>query len=697
VAIEVGDAIWRIKGDTSALDASTEKSSAKIQREFEKAAAAAERAAEKAAAAQERVAQKAIAAAEKAAAAAERASMREQVAAEKSAAAQARAAERAAAAAVAAAEKAHRAYISNLNSLSSNLQQVGSSIRTVGYTMTAMGVGITGALGYAVKASMDWETAFTGVRKTVEGTPEQMKALADGIRAMSLEIPVAATELAHFAEIGGQMGVPREQILAFTKVIAILGTTTNISGEEGAAMLAKFANVAQVPQSQYSNLAASIVALGNAGSATESEILAMAQRLSSAGTIAGLTAGDILGISNSLVGVGIEAEAGGTAFSKLFIDMKNATMTGGQQLEMLAAVAGMTAQQFAESFNKDPAQAISSFVQGLQSIEQQGGNVFMVMDALGYTEVRMRNALLSSAQAADTLTGSISLGNSAFKENNAHTAEAAKRFETGDSQAQIMKNTFIELATTIGEALRPTTDALMASITEVVKSMTEWIKAHPELTAMIVKATAVLGAILVVMGTVAIAIGAVIAAVAGAVAAFAALAESTVAVVFAAIATAIVGAIGWIVSAAIGLAAYWDQVVGALKSTWGWMADTFWSIFGPILDAIQAMTGWGIGPGTVSGGGGVGMATGGTVQQSGWAVVGERGPELVQMPRGATVYDAQQSAPVVQGGGTTNSQNVTVNFNRDSVRSDDDIRQIERALTRLIGSGMTANGTRAFA
>jgi hypothetical protein len=185
--------------------------------------------------------------------------------------------------------------------------------------------------------------------------------------------------------------------------------------------------------------------------------------------------------------------------------------------------------------------------------------------------------------------------------------------------------------------------------------------------------------------------------VAGAVAAFAALAESTVAVVFAAIATAIVGAIGWIVSAAIGLAAYWDQVVGALKSTWGWMSDTFFAIFGPILDAIQAMTGWGIGPGNVSGGGGIGMATGGTVQQSGWAVVGERGPELVQMPRGATVYDAQQSAPVVQSGGTTNSQNVTVNFNRDSVRSDDDIRQIERALTRLIGSGMTANGTRAFA
>lgn len=639
MAIEVGDAVWRIKGDTSALDASVANSEQTISGAFSRAGAAVSR------------------------------SMGEM----------------------------SGTSSQHLRRLSSSLSEVGQNVRAVGYTMTAMGVGITGALGYAVKASMDWESAFTGVKKTIDGTPEQMQAIADGIRNMALEIPVAATELAHFAEIGGQMGVPREQILAFTKVIAILGETTNISGEEGAAMLAKFANVAQVPQSQYSNLAASIVALGNAGSSTEAEILTMGQRLSAAGTIAGLSAGDILGISNALVGVGIEAEAGGTAFSKLFIDMKNATMTGGEQLQMLAAVAGMSAQQFAEAFNKDPAMAINSFVQGLQGIERQGGNVFMVMDQLGYTEVRMRNALLSSAQAADTLTGSIRLGNSAFQENNAHTAEAEKRFATGASQSQLMKNAFTELAVTIGEALQPTTDSLMASITEVVKAMTEWINAHPELTAMIVKATAVLGAILIVMGTVAIAIGAIIAAVAGVVGAFALMAESTVGIVVAAIAAAIVAAIGWIVSAAIGLVAYWDQAVGNLKAIWGWMSDTFFSIFGPILDAIQSMTGWGIGPGPVGGAPGVGMATGGTVQQSGWAVVGERGPELVQMPRGATVYDAQQSGPVLQGSQQTSNQNVTVNFNRDSVRSDDDIRQIERIMTRLISTGMTANGTRAFA
>jgi phage-related tail protein len=310
----------------------------------------------------------------------------------------------------------------------------------------------------------------------------------------------------------------------------------------------------------------------------------------------------------------------------------------------------------------------------------------------------MRNALLSSAQAADTLTGSIKLGNQAFQENNAHTAEAEKRWGTSAGQLEILKNNVVELALNLGNALLPSLNEAVASLRPFIDATIEWIKAHPELTAGIMKAVAALGAMLVVLGPVLIAVGAFIGVLASVVSAIAAVAAAPVSAIFAAIGAAIVAAIGMIIAAVGAMVYYWDEAVANLKAVWGWMSDTFWSIFGPILDAINAMTGWGIG-----GGGGVngpqvpGMATGGTVQQSGWAVVGERGPELVQMPRGATVYDSQQSAPILQGGATTNSQNINVQFNRDSVRSDDDIRQIERILTRIIGTGMTANGTRVFA
>lgn len=139
------------------------------------------------------------------------------------------------------------------------------------------------------------------------------------------------------------------------------------------------------------------------------------------------------------------------------------------------------------------------------------------------------------------------------------------------------------------------------------------------------------------------------------------------------------------------------QSAEATKSIWQRAVEAIVWALSPLFEMIGAL-GRGLGLlGPRTGAPGVGMATGGTVQQSGWAVVGERGPELVQMPRGATVYDSQQSAPVLQGGGATTTYQITNQFNRDSVRSDDDIRQIERIMTRLISTGMTANGTRAFA
>lgn len=112
-----------------------------------------------------------------------------------------------------------------------------------------------------------------------------------------------------------------------------------------------------------------------------------------------------------------------------------------------------------------------------------------------------------------------------------------------------------------------------------------------------------------------------------------------------------------------------------------------------LFGKIQGMWNWLTGSGAAAPvqipGGPPGMATGGVVQRAGWAMVGERGPELVNLPRGATVYDAEQTRAAGGGGNS-----ITINFGRDSVRSDNDIREIERGITRVLGGGLQAAGVR---
>ncbi len=234
-----------------------------------------------------------------------------------------------------------------------------------------------------------------------------------------------------------------------------LGETTNLTAEEAATQLARFVNVMGTSQSQVSNLGAALVELGNNYATTEAEILSMAQRLSGAGAQIGMSEGQVLGLSTALSSVGIEAEAGGSAMSKVMIDIASSVDKGGDRLEKFASVAGISADQFAAKWRSDPGEALAAFVSGLANAEAQGKSTFGVLEELGITEVRMRDALLRSASAADQFSSAMQMGNSAFEENAALVDEANKRYETTASKLGVARNQAVDLAISFGEHLLP--------------------------------------------------------------------------------------------------------------------------------------------------------------------------------------------------------------------------------------------------
>ena len=75
----------------------------------------------------------------------------------------------------------------------------------------------------------------------------------------------------------------------------------------------------------------------------------------------GVASGIVLGFAAALSSVGIEAQMGGSAFSKALIKMEVASATGGDALEDFGKVAGMTGQQFKALWDSDPAAAFAGF------------------------------------------------------------------------------------------------------------------------------------------------------------------------------------------------------------------------------------------------------------------------------------------------------------------------------------------------
>ncbi|MAB81773.1 phage tail tape measure protein [Microbacterium sp. UBA3394] len=357
-----------------------------------------------------------------------------------------------------------REYAVELGSLSEEgkraAKEIGGSLVLAGGALIAM-------TGLAVKAAVDWESAWAGVTKTVDGNAEQMGELEGQLRSLTGVLPASHEEIAAVAEAAGQLGVQRENVASFTRTMIDLGETTNLSATEAATSLARFMNVMGTSQDQVGNLGSAVVELGNNYATTEAEIVAMATRLSGAGKQIGLTEGEVLGLATSLSSVGIEAEAGGSAVSKVMIDIAASVDAGGDRLETFARVAGVSADTFAEKWRSDPGAALALFVQGLANAEEQGTSTLGVLADLGITEVRMRDALLRSAAASDQFTDSMQQGNAAFDENVALQTEAEKRYETTAAQLQIMSNNVRDAAIDFGSVFLPVLKDVSQAVSEV--------------------------------------------------------------------------------------------------------------------------------------------------------------------------------------------------------------------------------------
>lgn len=350
-----------------------------------------------------------------------------------------------------------------------SFQRNRASLDDLAGTATKVGLALGGMAVFAGKAAMDWESAWAGVTKTVDGSAKQMATLEGQLRDLATTLPATHQEIAAVAEAAGQLGVAREDVAAFTRTMIDLGETTNLTSDEAATSIAQLMNVMQTAPGDVDNLASSLVALGNDGASTERDIIMMAQNLAGAGATVGLAETDVLGLANALASVGIEAEAGGSSVSKILIDMAKAAKTGSADLETWASTAGMATDEFAALIAQDPAQAFDAFTQGLGRINAEGGDVFTLLKNLGQSDVRVTRALLGMANAGDLLSDSLSLGASSWQENSALAEEAAKRYDTTAAQAQVAWNNIKDNAIDAGQAILP----VVSGISDVVVTLAD--------------------------------------------------------------------------------------------------------------------------------------------------------------------------------------------------------------------------------
>lgn len=363
-----------------------------------------------------------------------------------------------------------------LRDLDNDIDRLGGTSKRTTALMSAGAVAMSGlaiaagaaavGVGVSVKKAIEFESAFTGVRKTVDATEEEFASIRREIIDLSNKIPITATELSRIGEVAGQLGVQSQDIVKFSKTIADIGVSTDLTTEEAAVNFARISNIMQEPIDQVDRMASSVVDLGNNFATNEPAILEFANRIAGAAEVAGLASADVFGISAAFSSVGVQAERGGSAVSKTLFEMTTAVSEGSDKLKDFANVAGLSSEEFQRVFREDAAEAFRLFVAGLG---ERGIEATALLDELELSDSRLVQSFVSVANAGGTMTEAIGLAGEAYEKNTALTDEANKRYATTESQLEILKNNATSLAIELGSALLP-------AVNKIVGGVLDWIE-----------------------------------------------------------------------------------------------------------------------------------------------------------------------------------------------------------------------------
>lgn len=357
-----------------------------------------------------------------------------------------------------------------LTNFSTKARAVSSTMVSTGRTMMRwITTPLMGIATASVNAEIQFEKTFATVRKTVRGTEEDYARLEAASKKMSTQLAAGTDEINAVMSTAGQLGIETENIEAFTKTMIDLGnSTTDLDANTAATEIAKFINIMGTSQKDIDRLGASLAYVGNRYATTEAPIMEMAMRIAGAGKQVGMTEAQVIGVATALSSVGIEAQMGGSAFSKALIKMELAAETGGQSLTDFATVSGMTAEEFKNLWKADPTAAFIAFTKGIAQMDDEGISAIATLQDLGFKEVRLRDTMLRTVSNTRLMEDAVADATRGWQENTALTEMAGKIYATTAAQLTNLKNKASLAGQQIASDLTPTIQNLMSSASDLL-------------------------------------------------------------------------------------------------------------------------------------------------------------------------------------------------------------------------------------
>lgn len=338
-----------------------------------------------------------------------------------------------------------------------------------------------GGLTVAVAAAMQFEAAMAGVKKTVDGSPEQINALASEIKQLSIDLGLSSEAVADIAAQGGQLGIPIEQLGEFTEMAGKMSIAFGISADEAAESAAKLANVFGISMQDVEALGDAINTLGNNTAATEPDIVNSMIRIGGTAKQFGLAEEQAASLTAAFIALGKTPEVAATAINGLLTKLQTADVQGKDFQEALDGI-GLSANQLAEDINANPQDALSNFLETLSKLDSQQRSV-ATFKLFGQEYADDVNLLVGSL---DTYNDALALTEDKTATTGAMQTEFEAQMSISSAEIARAEAAVMALTQSLGQHLLPIISATAGGVAGVAGAINSFAETFPMVTKLVV-------------------------------------------------------------------------------------------------------------------------------------------------------------------------------------------------------------------
>lgn len=302
-------------------------------------------------------------------------------------------------------------------------------------------------LGGVIGKAGVFSDKIADIQKTTGQSKEEVEGLASAFGR--LDTRTSLNNLLDIAKIGGAIGVGKEEMQGFVKVMDMasvaLGDEFGGGVEEISKNLGTLKNLFSETKSlkydeAMSKIGSSINHLGSVGTATGGNIADFTKRMGALGSL-GPTLTQTLGIGATLEELGINSEIASGGLTNLFL-------TAGKEADKFALQLGMTTKQFQDLLSQNPNELVFRLSNSLKGLND--AQLIQVLDGLKISSQESIKVFQSLSSNTGLLVERQKQAADSFRENTSLSAEFAIKNNTLQASIEKTEKRFAEYGLYLG-------------------------------------------------------------------------------------------------------------------------------------------------------------------------------------------------------------------------------------------------------